>query len=188
MFSRKIIFSSLFFFILSLLFRLLLSRLVSSLSSSLVSSCLFSLSLSRLLVSSFSVSLCLSLSLSPCDVVCVFVCACVCCGTLKNVEKPVCGFKNASVCTFKTSLCMPAPRVNVFQHVRVVPAYVLNGHTESRAVSSSVLLGSSLGPRGPPNKPMDLTHFQFENKSRATRCRFLQSFAVPDKAIQFQQS
>ena len=35
---------------------------------------------------------------------------------------------------------------------------------------------------------MDLTHFQFENGSRATRCRFLQSFAVPDEAVQFQQS
>ena len=35
---------------------------------------------------------------------------------------------------------------------------------------------------------MDLTHFQFENRSRATRCRFLQSFAVPDEAAQFQQS
>ena len=43
-------------------------------------------------------------------------------------------------------------------------------------------VGSSLGPRG------DLTHFQFENNSRATCCRFLQSFAVPDNAVQFQQS
>ena len=41
-------------------------------------------------------------------------------------------------------------------------------------------VGSSLGPRGPPKKPMDLTHFQFENRSRATRCRLLQSFASPE--------
>ena len=42
--------------------------------------------------------------------------------------------------------------------------------------------------RGSPKKPMDLTHFQFEKRSRATRCRFLQPFAVPDKAVQFQRS
>ena len=49
---------------------------------------------------------------------------CVSCGTLKkNVEKPVFGFKNASVCTFKTSPCMPAPRAHVLQHVRVVPVH-----------------------------------------------------------------
>ena len=47
---------------------------------------------------------------------------------------------------------------------------------------------SLLGPRSPPKKPMDLTHVQFENRSRATRRRFVQSFAVPDEAVQFQQS
>ena len=41
----------------------------------------------------------------------------------KNVEKTVFGFKNASVCTFKTSPCVPAPRAHVFQHVRVVPVH-----------------------------------------------------------------
>ena len=42
----------------------------------------------------------------------------------------------------KTSPCLPATRAHVFQHVRVVPAYTgtLNGNTEGRAVSSSVLL------------------------------------------------
>ena len=70
---------------------------------------------------------------------------------------------------------------------------VLNPHTEGRG-SSSVLLTKICPhmvitwPRGPPKKPVDLTHFQFENRSRATRCRFLQSFAVPDEAVQFQQS
>ena len=33
------------------------------------------------------------------------------------------------------------------------------------------------------SKSVDLHHFQFENRSRATRCRFLQTFAVPDKAV-----
>ena len=55
---------------------------------------------------------------------CVCVCVCVCCGTLKKRgKKPVLGFKNTSVCTFKTSPCMPAPRAHVFQHVRVVPVH-----------------------------------------------------------------
>ena len=50
------------------------------------------------------------------------VCLCVC--VLRHCEKrekkTLCGFKNASVCTFKTSPCVPAPRAHVFQHVRVV--------------------------------------------------------------------
>ena len=36
---------------------------------------------------------------------------------------PVCMYKTPSVCTFKTSLCVPAPRAHVSTHVRVVPAY-----------------------------------------------------------------
>ena len=140
-FHKKISFISisLFLFHFSLL-SLLFSCLVFSLPSSLVLSCLFSLSLSRLLLSSLSVSLCLCLRVMLCVVLCgvtlwswgcwwswcvfgVCVCVCVCCGTLKNVEKTVWGFKNASVCGFKTSPCMPAPRVHVFQHVRVVPVH-----------------------------------------------------------------
>ena len=155
-FNKKHFFSPLslfiFPFIFSLLFHLVSSLVLSRLSS-FIFSCL--LVLSRLLLSSFlSFSvffLCLSLSLSPCDVVCcvvwcvslwswcVFgVCVCVwcvracvcvfvCCGTLKERGKTrVCGFKYASVCTFKTSPCMPAPSAHVFQHVRVMPI-----HTET---------------------------------------------------------
>ena len=36
--------------------------------------------------------------------------------------------QNVTMCTFKTSPCLPAPRAHVFQHVRVFPAYT-NGHT-----------------------------------------------------------
>ena len=72
-----------------------------------------------------------------CVCVFVFVCVCVCCGTLKKCgEKPVCGFKNASVCSFETSPCMLAPRAHTFQHVRVVPVHtgdVLNGQREGRS-------------------------------------------------------
>ena len=70
---------------------------------------------------------------------------------------------------------------------------VLNPHTGRQGVIVSSAyqkfahVGSSLGPRGPPKKPLDLTDFQFENRSRATRCRFLQTFAVPDKTVQFTQ-
>ena len=42
----------------------------------------------------------------------------------------------------------------------------------------------SLDPRGSPKKPLDLTHVQFENRSRTTCSRFLQSFALPDKVVQ----
>ena len=45
----------------------------------------------------------------------------------------------------------------------------------------------SLDPRGSPKKPLDLIHYQFENRSRTTCPRFLQSFALPDTAVQFQQ-
>ena len=59
-----------------------------------------------------------------CVCLCVFVCVCVCCGTLKKKREKKCvDSKNASVCTFKTSPCMPAPRAHVETHVRVVPAY-----------------------------------------------------------------
>ena len=50
--------------------------------------------------------------------VCVFVWVFVCCGTFKKVEKPYFGLKNASVCTFKTSPCVPAPRAHVLTCAR----------------------------------------------------------------------
>ena len=201
-----------------LVLNLLLSCLVSPPSSSLVFlSCtvlpfIFSCSVPSSLVLS-----CLSfcLSLSPCDVVCCVVwcvslwswcclvvvvlfgvCVCVCSGTLKKRGKTVCGFENVTVCTFKTSPCMPAPRAHVLKHVRLVPVHTgtfwihtwrAGGHRQC-CLPKFAHVWSSLGPRGPPKKPMDLTHFQFENRSRATRCRFLKSFAVPDEAVQFQQS
>ena len=42
--------------------------------------------------------------------------------------------QNVTVCTFKTSPCVPASRAHVETHVRVVPAYTgtfLNVHTEA---------------------------------------------------------
>ena len=91
----------------------------------------------------------------------------------------MCGFKNASVCTFKTSPCMPAPRAHVFQHVRVV--YVLNRHTEAFlnphtggrrqfCLRSKAHVEVLLGHREvhQRNSWLDQTHFQFENRSRTT--------------------
>ena len=45
------------------------------------------------------------------------------CSVVWHAENPRVSIPNASVCTFKTSPCVPAPRAHVFQHVRVVPAY-----------------------------------------------------------------
>ena len=130
--------------LLSCLSASIFSCLLSPLPSSLVLSLLFHLLLSCL---SFSV-LCLSpLSLSRvvcCGVllcvvcvvvcwwcvvvcvcfVCVFVCVCVCCGTLKK-----CGKKRVWIQkrlrVYIQNVAVPAPRVHVFQHVRVVPVHTV---------------------------------------------------------------
>ena len=151
-----------------------------------------------------------------CVVCCVFVCVVA---RWKNVEKPVCGFKNAFVYTFRTSPCMLAPRVHVFStcgHVAGTHENVLNAHTlrhferthgdvfecthggEGRGRGWSghrqfclpkfAQGGSSSASEVHLKKPLDLTHSRFENKSRTTRSRFLQSFALPDKAVQLQPS
>ena len=66
-------------------------------------------------------------------------------------------------------------------------------HGEGRE-TSSVQLTKICSPkditcfRGPPKKPLNLTHVKFENRSRTTCLQFLQSFALPDKAVQFQLS
>ena len=119
---------------------LLLSRLLFSCLVLSLFLCLF-LCLS-LFLSSFSVSLCLclcvSLSLSPCGVVvlcgvvwcvwCVCVLCCVVCCVVLCVCGVVCGAawhaeKTSSVCRFKTSPCVPAPRAHVLPHAGVVPVH-----------------------------------------------------------------
>ena len=79
---------------------------------------------------SVSVSLCLCLRVVLCCVVCVLRgvvwCGCVC---VVWVCVCVCGVVSAwhaektSVCRFKTSPCVPAPRAHVVTHVRVVPVH-----------------------------------------------------------------
>ena len=79
---------------------------------------------SLLLSLSLSVSVCLLVVLRLvlwCGVWSVWcVRVVVWCETLK---KTVWIQKNASVCTFKTSQCMPAQRAHVLKHVRVVPVH-----------------------------------------------------------------
>ena len=135
------------------------------LSSSLfsLSSCLFSLSsslfslLSSLLLSGLSVCLRVMLCVVLCGCVSLWSCVCLC--VLRHDEKMwkknECGFKNASVCTFKTSTCMPAPRVHVFRHVRVVPVHTGTFRMDTRGAGGHrqfclpkfAHVGSSLGRR-----------------------------------------
>ena len=132
-------------------------------------------------------------------VCCVFV---VCCVTLKNVEKTSIWLQkrfrvyiqNALVYAGTTRTCV-STCARAGTH-----GYVLNVHMKAffestHWWSSPVLLIKKNSRRvltwsqkGSPKKPLDHTHFQFENKSRTTCPRFLQSFAFPDKAVQFQLS
>ena len=71
---------------------------------------------------------------------------------------------------------------------------VLNVHTGrgGKGGSSPVLLTKfcprrvSTCPRGSTKKPVDVTYFQFENRSRTTRCRVLHLFASPEHTVQLQ--
>ena len=67
-----------------------------------------------------------------------------------------------------------------------------NAQHRTRKVSSPVLLTKICTrrvitcPRGSTKKPLDLTRFQFEKRSRTTRSRFLGSFALPEHTVQLQ--
>ena len=66
----------------------------------------------------------------------------------KTWKKPVCGFKNVSVFTFKTSPCMPAPRAFVFQLVRVVPVHTEGDlYIHTGGTGSSLVLLTKICPR-----------------------------------------
>ena len=117
---------------------LFLSWLVSCLASSLFLSWLVSLSLSLSLVLSLSLSfsLCfclLSLSLS------VYVCLCLCVVWCVVWCLRV-YVQNASVCRFKTSPCVPAPRAHMLPHAGVVPV-----HTGTFGIYTRRFLGQTHG-------------------------------------------
>ena len=118
------------------------------LSLSLHFLCLLSLSSFSVSLSlSLSVPVCLSLSLSvpvcPCLRVLLWrLLLCRVCVSLWSWSVRVvwcCTLKKKTVCTFKTSPCVPAPRPHVVTLAGVVPVHtggVLNVHTE-RGVSSN---------------------------------------------------
>ena len=133
------LFSSLFFFILSLVCSPdLFSCLVSPLPSTPLSFAVFflfllflSLSLSLFL----RVMLCVILCCVVCVGVCVCVLCCVCavwCGMLKNLRVHI---QNVSVYAGNTRTCFSTCARGAGIH-----GDLLNGHTEGRAVSSPVLL------------------------------------------------
>ena len=187
--KKKNIISSLCFFILSLVCSPdLFSCLVSPLPSSPLSLSLSSSSVS-LALSSFSVSL--SLRVMLCVMLCCVgvCCAVFVCGVVWHAENLRVDIQNVPVYAGNTRTCFLTCARGAGIH-----GDLLNGHTEGRAVSSSVLL-TKKSPRRVITWPQRSTKetngsypFQFENRPRATRCRFLQSFAFPDKAVQLQQS
>ena len=165
---------------------------------------------------SFSVSLCLSLSLSVflclCVSVSVWCCVAVLCCVLCCVVCVV--WCVARLGTQKKPPCVDSKRPRVYRHhahmcyhMRAWCRYTRGrfesthggfsyGHTGERGggvtVSSAYqekpTKSSHLAPQVHRKKPLDLTHSKFENRSRTTRSRVLQSFAFPDERVQFQQS
>ena len=140
-----------------------------------------------------------------CECVCV-VCVVWCVARLGTQEKPPCvDSKRPRVYRHHAHMCY---------HMRAWCRYTrgrfecthggfLDGHTGKRGRKEGV------GGRGPPSvlltkicqrrvitcfrevhrkKPLVLTNSRFENRSRTTRSRVLQSFALPDEAVHFQQS
>ena len=130
----------------------------------------------------------------------------------------VCVWESVWCGTQKKSPCVDSKRPRVYRHharkrlhMRAWCRYTqgrfksthggfLDGHTgrgegkERRRVSPSVLLTIN-GPRSYhllerfTERNLGILHIlKFENRSRTTRARFLQSFAFPDKAVQFQLS
>ena len=58
------------------------------------------------------------------------------------------------------------------------------GVTVSSAYQEKPTKSSHLAPQVHRKKPLDLTHSRFENRSRTTRSRVLQSFALPGEAVE----
>ena len=130
------------------------------------------------------------------------VCVCVCsvwCGTQ---EKPQCVnskrprmYRHAHMCYHMRAWC-PYTRWR-FEFTR---GDFLDGHTGRREGREREGCHRQFcSPKFAPGvitcfrevhrkKPLDLTHFQFENRSTTTFSRVLQSFALPDEAVQFQLS
>ena len=127
------------------------------------------------------------------------------CGAAWHAEKTSVCIQNVPVCTGTTRTCVTTCGRGADTH-----GDVLNLHTEvfwtdtrgrgrgkegegrevtvSSANHETAHVELSRAPEVHRKKTLDVTHFQFENRSRTTRSRVLQLFALPDKAVQFQQS
>ena len=130
---------------------------------------------------------------------CVFVC--VLRHAEKKREKPVCGFKNAfrvyiqnvPVYAGTTRTCVSTCARDASTH-----GDVLNLHTGSReeggwsspsfCLPRLVHVELSLARDVIQSYHGIFPIFKFENRSRTTCSRFLQSFALPDKVVQLQLS
>ena len=144
-----------------------------------------------------------------CDVVLCCVCRCGrgVCDTLKKVENPCVDSKDAPVCTFKTSSCMPAPRAHVFQpcargagtHGDVFESTHGGVFELTHGTSSPVLLTKNSSrrvltwpQRDPPKKPLDHTHFQVREQIENNMSPILEgNFAgnqQPDGSISLSRS
>ena len=101
--------------------------------------------------------------------------------------------QNVPVCTGTTRTCVTTCARGAGTHGDVLNLHTevfLDGHTEGRG-SSSVLLTkichvwSSRASEVHHKKPIGSYPFSvWEQVERATRCRFLQTFAVPDEAVE----
>ena len=113
---------------------------------------------------------------------------CVWCGTLQNSRVYI---RNVPVCTGNTSARVNTCGCGAGTHGDVLDAHAMGGGgREGR--SWSVLLTKICPrrvitrPRGSTKKPMDVTFFQFQNRSRTTRCPVLHLFASPEHTVQLQ--
>ena len=109
---------------------------------------------------------------------------CVLCGTMKtpcvHSKRARVYVQNVPVCTGTTRTCGNTCARGAGTH-----GDVLNPHTGSKG-SSSVLahVWLSRASEAHRKKPLVLTHSRFENRSRTTSSRVLQSFALPDEAVE----
>ena len=113
--------------------------------------------------------------------------ACGVCGVVWHAENPVCRLKTPPCVHSKRPVYAGNTRTCFSTCARGAGTHgdVLNVHTESvLSLHTGVIASSayqekptqslfSLAPTGSPKKPLDLTHFKFENRSNTARSRFL---------------
>ena len=82
-----------------------------------------------------------------------------------HAEKTRVSIQNASMCTFKTSPCAAAPRGRFeCTHGGVLDGHAAVGGRRQFRLPKFAHVGLSRASEVHQKKPLDLTHFQFENK------------------------